>query len=1066
MNINRTGKYMRISSDRLVYIIIILFLCSAFPVSIASANNSITFWNKEWSYRQEIQIPIQTNDSYSINQPIDIRIIFDNQCWTKDENETSVRVCCWNGKKWFELESQIYDLNFLKTDYLQECSLVFLVPEIADGNEKYYVYYDDSEKSSPGYKDHLIIEDSTYSFSPISSISVEARYYGIKEDDFYIYCIGQEGKILNREFSQIVVKQKKDREKIDVLDSDQIASFAFSYYYGDKEWEESSSDQSFISKEILVDGNLMVEFGIKSESHKKDVKTTAIYRYYYSPGEEKRLSVRVKHEMQKAVIVKGKENIDGRFGMMASFKSRSPAIEKLNVGNIYPYLHFFGENNNVKEYRMNLEPESKKREWIVSYKDDADLGEEAWIGYGYGERGRINSIIFSSNTGIVESGTGERDGIQIKVAEKEYFDFLSAEVDYASINFGRNSFETGYSHDLRIPEDFVAEFDAELFTSNVGGYQLVRKEAKMYQKLVKYRYFSEDPTFEKIKKKHDLTVFVYFGGTRFTYPRISNFTGNLLPVMCIELFQDGKLVSYGEAKKTLFIRYRAYKKFLDITEGDYLVKVFWKIDNSTKFFNGAKTVTINRNKRIDVFCLWERPIQVTFVDQQAQGIKDVSIFLLNQDGYIFDEKTTDENGKVVLKAPWSFRDSYLLQAFYKDLLVCEEKIKNSVLKVRFDVEIKLFDLTIEVEDRSNLPPGVDITPTLSNLDNNYPVQLIPIEIEPGKYFFKNIPSGDYIIAISYANFIDEKVLNLPDDGEYIIIEFSPTFKLNIELFDSHANPLFDKKINFKIFRSGKKILESDETEISLPPAFYKINAYSNGELIGFKEVDFTNDRNIKLVTKLSSPISTIIIGSAIVVIGVLMILFFKKFIDLMSLFKFLAIALIIIALFQPWWGLAGSSTQPMVQRTTWMFLNPHVMVESTFYNGETNFDIAELPELFVDFLGIIVMVAYIVCLLIFLSFISKKLGKKQYSFLLNFLAIILIIAILIAFHVGTSNVTEASIGDVQGDGILSIQLKETVLMDSHWGFSSGFYLMIIAVILAIVPIIIDIKYYVSKKNKL
>ena len=167
-------------------------------------------------------------------------------------------------------------------------------------------------------------------------------------------------------------------EKFDLLNADQIVSFAFSYYYGNNEDDESSSGQSFVHKNVFVDGNLMVEFGIISESNKKDIRTTVIYKYYYSPLDEKRISVRVKHELSEDVIVKGKENIDGRFGVMFSFKSRNPAIKKMNFGEIFPYLRFYGENDKIEKYQMDIDPESKNREWILSFEDDADLGKEAW----------------------------------------------------------------------------------------------------------------------------------------------------------------------------------------------------------------------------------------------------------------------------------------------------------------------------------------------------------------------------------------------------------------------------------------------------------------------------------------------------------------------------------------------------------------------------------------------------------------------------------------------------------------------------------------------------------------
>ena len=43
-------------------------------------------WNNDWSFYQEINMPIKTNDLYSKFQPIDIKIEFENECWAKDES--------------------------------------------------------------------------------------------------------------------------------------------------------------------------------------------------------------------------------------------------------------------------------------------------------------------------------------------------------------------------------------------------------------------------------------------------------------------------------------------------------------------------------------------------------------------------------------------------------------------------------------------------------------------------------------------------------------------------------------------------------------------------------------------------------------------------------------------------------------------------------------------------------------------------------------------------------------------------------------------------------------------
>lgn len=1056
---------MQIYKIMLVYILSITLFSPVFSYSVSSSEDQLPAWNKDWSHHQEIILPISTNNSISKNQPIDIHVNFKNPCWTKNEKETSIRVCCWDGHKWNELESQIYDLNFIKSQYIRECCLVFIVPEYANGNEKYFLFYDDSAKPKPEYPDHLNVEDSVYSFSPISSINVNVKYFGIKEDGYYIYGIGQEGTLLNRAFSQIVVKQKRDRRNIDVLDSDQIVSFAFSYYYGNKEKDESSSDQVLISKEIIIDGNLLVEVGIKSESRKKDVVTTAYYRYYFTPTYEKRLSVRIKHEMKESVVVKGMENIDGRFGMVASFKSRSPAIDKLNVGDIYPYLHFYGENDRINNYRMNLEPESKKREWIVSYKDDADLGDEAWISYGYGERGKTNSIIFSSNKDIVKCGEYERDGIQLKVAQKEYFDFLNAEVDYTSINFGRNSFENGYSHDKEIPDDLIVMFDAELFYSDDGGYEAVRNEAKIFQQLIKHRYFSIDAPFEKEKKKYDLTVFTYFGGTRLSYPRLSNITKKSLPEMWIELCQDNKIVYSSETYKPLFFRLRSYKHFSDIVEGNYLIKLYWKFNNLTKFFTGSKTVKIDRNLRVNIFCTWEYRIKAKFIDQQGNGIQEITAILYD-DGIVFDEKISDENGNILFKAPFALGKKYFIKASYKNFIIYEGGVRPSILKNWLKINVEINNLTVNVRDKLNFPPGVEILPTLSKIEIEDIVLVESDIIEPGRYIFERIPSGKYKIQIEYGNLMDEKIVNLPIEGNSIDIEFSPEFILGIDLYDSRVNPIFLDEIDIFIIRDGKKILSNNKYEFILPPAHYEISAYYDEKCIGYKELDLTNDRGIKLLTSLNSQIPTIIFAVVLVFSSVSLFLTIRGSLRLNSFFKILTILIIILSIFQPWWSFYGNSYSPDVERNTMMFLNPQTMVESTEYEDKIIYEIAEMPDLFVDFLHIVIIVSVIVCVLLALSFISEKLNKKLYSFTLMIVGLILLFAIVSTFSIGTSKLTEASVGNVIGHGILNIQLDEQITLNTQWGFSSGFYLIIIAIILIILSTFIEMKRIFTTKRRI
>lgn len=1052
----------------LVISMLLLLLLPAVALNGSSKENQIPEWKQGWTYRQELQIPIKTNESSAKYQPIDLRITFADPCWTKNVNETSVRVCVWFHDEWHELESQIYNLKMASgdTEHITECNVIFLVPEFADGTERYFIYYNGDMTQSPTYLDHVSIIDANYSYSPLPDVSAQARFYGIKEDGICIYGVGQEGQILDRSSAQVVVKQKKGTKTFDILGSDQIVSFAFSYYYGSKEKDESSSDQVFLNKKILVNGNLMVSFGIMSESKIGDVRTTAIYKYYYCPLDDKRLNVHVKHEMIKNATVQGIDNVDGRFGSIIALKARSATVDSLNFGLIYPYLDFYGKNDKIEEYQMDQNPSTKDREWIISYQDDADLGKEAWLSYGEGKHGTANAVLFASNEGIVTSGTDERDGIQVKVAEKQYVNFLGTEVDYASINFGRNSYQPGYYHDVNIPSDLVIQFDAEVFFSNTGGYAAVQNESHMYQTLAKSRYYSGEEPFQQEQKRYNITVVTHFGGTHFSYPWFANITGSRAPVMWIELYHDGELTAAGAANRSLFTR--ASRTFYAIPEGDYLVKVYWKRGNTTKIFTGATTLDLGGDTKVQVFCTWQRIIKIKFNDQHEKGISGVYIQLMNNNGVILDENITQSSGEVILRAPYNPKDPYTVKADYMDFIVYNSQLKKTLRKLDMQVSINLYNLTVEVADMLHLPPGVDVIPTLFTIKENRTIQLTPEDYGNGLYVFPAIPAGDYTVQLIYGDTVDQLSVTIPgSDNNIVHMNFTTVYSLTIDLYDSMGNTIDQNGISFKVFRDEQLVFNTNQSQFSLPPAEYVVKAYNVGTLIGTKELTLTNDRHLTFVTSLSSSLPIIAMIALFLFLVILLVLTLVKKFSISSFIKCFAIVLLVLALFQPWWGFSGSSTAPVIQRNTALYINPGVMIESTTSNGTTSLNLADLPDVFISFLGLIVPVIVLTCGVLGSSVILKKFKKRNYSFLLSLVSVVLFVILLSAFFIGIQKLCETSIGPVQGQGTITVTIEGTEIpMQSSWGFGIGYYFIVFATIFAILAAILDFRRIFRKKKLL
>ena len=180
-------------SDIVIVSMLLLFIFPAASIPGSTQGDVFPFWYTEWSdwaYRQELQLPISTNDSTAHYQPIDLHITFEKPCWTENENKTSIRIGCWYQEEWYDLESQIYDIikSAGETTYINECNVIFLIPSFADGKERYFIYYTDGETPKPNYEDHISIEDANYSASPLPGISAQARFYGIKEDGYSYLC--------------------------------------------------------------------------------------------------------------------------------------------------------------------------------------------------------------------------------------------------------------------------------------------------------------------------------------------------------------------------------------------------------------------------------------------------------------------------------------------------------------------------------------------------------------------------------------------------------------------------------------------------------------------------------------------------------------------------------------------------------------------------------------------------------------------------------------------------------------------------------------------------------------
>ena len=1046
----------------MLIIILILIFLSSISFNTTSEKNQPPIWDNNYKFRQELILPIFTGGPSAKFQPMDFEIYLKNPCWGKTSQENSIRVVVWDQKKWYEIESQIYDISFDSSNNIKRCGLVFLIPEFANGKEQYYVYYDDTEKKPSSYTDHVSIEDSYYYYEPISGISAEGDYYKILEDGYIVFGIGQKGKVLYRSFSNNIIKLKPNSKDFGITNSEGTVSFCFSYFKGIQETDEVSSDQNLVSKQISVDGNLMIEFRIISESDDKNLRTSVTYKYYYNPTTNKRINVHVKHHVFNECIVKGITNIDGRYGAIISYKSKSERLEKMRFGAIYPFLHVYSENGEIKEYRMNTNPEGTDREWIISYKDDCDLGEKAWFSYDQGDEGHGQGMLFSKNTNLITSGYQEKDGIQLKVAEKEYLDAMGAEIDYASISFGRNSFENHGGQDLVIPKNFSVEYDAEYFTTETEGYKAISEEGDIYQTLVKYRYNNSlDSGLDEEQYIYTLKVIPRFTSRLFSYQFFSNISGSNISSIQADLYKNGKYLTTGYTEKPIIGAPRIV--FPKLSKGQYLVKIIHRKINNQKSFIGFKEINLSNDSEIDVFCTWSRKISVNVTDQYNQKIENVEL-LLYFNNTLIETNFSNKTNENIYTIPFKLLDKYTLKGIYKGFETIYYEIP--LFKNKIEKSFEIYDLSINMKDLYNFPPGVDVKIFLTSTKMISPIEIYPIKISPGNYFFEKLPEALYDLHVSYGSYYKIYTIDIPKDGDFFNLKFEALYTLKASLFDSRGGNIDSHGKYLSVYRNDVKIINyirSNES-ISIPPGDYIIYVYENKDnIIGFENVFLSNDKKINIVTGINSIIPDIVNVIVVIFLIQIIILFIFRKISLNSFLKLLAINLIVLSIVLPWWTLNASNVKENANKTIEMFLTPGVMIESINYRNLTYLDMAILPEIFTNFLGGLVFILCSGFVLMGISFIPNIFYKRRLTWILIISSILFLFLFVSAFLLGMSKITELSLGSLQGEGILQVILptNEVIYMNASWQVGIGFYFSIFAAVTVLVGGIID---YLRKKK--
>lgn len=1081
-----------------VSIIVIAFVFSSLNLSAFSKENYLSNDISGLKYKQELAIPIDTSLEIAKFQPIDIKVKFDNPCWAKNEKENSVRIGYDDGSGINEIESQIYNLEFSDDSHISSCGLVFLIPENANGKEKYYVLYDSSETKPADYEDHVIIEDTHYFYEPISGQVIDFDYYKITEDGYVIYAVIQKGQLLGNPVAQSVVKFKPKSTVVETYNVDQLGVFDMRYGVPGTVDYTGSSCATEVTKNVLVDGNLMARMRIECVSPRGDIKTDNIYTYYYCPTDKKSISINEYHEVLKTINIDDPEILDGTYAGIISIKSRSATIEKMNAGEIMPSLSVYSEDEEIKDFSVPTNPDSAGKEIILSTEDDVDLGSRAWISLNNPSTGKAHGFIMNPIKGLVE---GDEDGAQVKAFVRQNTKLPGLEADTGSVYFTKNSYEKGGTHDTVLTQGFKVYLDTEFLTVEKGGNEKIDSESQIFKELVKTRpQLRENVTGgnEQEKERYSLTTYVHFAPSVPLGSLLSAALGKNLSYTYAELYKDGNFKSSGSVNrlplgkieldlkgKNLFQKLKTmlgifdwrnaslFKKikFPDLEPGAYVVKIYKENPKFAKErqYIGFGIIDLKKNDSIRIFCRPQGTIDLTVLDQENKGVENVK-FLFEWDNATIADATSDENGSAVLEAPCYRNKPYTLKIIYQGFLVEEKQVtfglKNRFIKLKQSFSIETHTLKLRLKDTWGFVPAVEVDPVLISAEMIEKTHIAAKKTGDGEYEFVGVYPAKYTLSMTYKSFVLEKEINI-DSDETLDMIFPAEYNLDFGIMNSYGDTISEGKIS--ISRNGKteekEINENGKVTLVVPPGDYEMEVHLSDDTIAKQEIQVRGDKKMDIVTSLDSLFNDLItyIGIALLIFSIIIMLWKKKIYTGM---KILVIALLIIAIVQPWWVLDGNKGSISTESKT--LLVPPEIVTLTRSSDAIGGEISQVPEQVTMVLNLLSMILVVTCLIIFITiFTRNKLRKTTIG--LSILSIILLVTTFSIFFYAMSQITKISVGGFIGSGNIETTIPgvaKSEFLPCNWGPGIGFYLAIIAAVCLIVPYLINkIKTRINKTSQ-
>jgi len=1065
---------MQFKINNKILLVLFILILSQFTY-LVSADEHTTKLNQieKLGFRQELTISLDTSLSQAKHYPVDIKISFDNPCWAKDNINRSIRLGYYKKNILTELESQIYNLEFIDKKHISSCSIVFITPEEADGSERYYVFYDEYETEPISYSNHIKLFETSYYYEPIQGQKIDFDCFQIEQDGEIVYVAIKNGEVFGYPFSNVVIRLKPGSREPRIEYLDQICDYSMDYGIPTFPGYIGTAYEKNPNVKIIVDGNLMVRFEIESVSPRNDLKTRNIYTYYFCPDETRRIFTDVNHEVLKDVQIDYPSTHDGSYAGLASLKARSKSISSLNIGDFFPMIALVDENNIVGRFNVPLDSRTSAKDLILTRQDNVYLGDSAWMCFYDSTNLKTHGIIFSSNKDIVKNSS---DGLQVKAWVEENINLPGLKGGTSNLYVMRTSSKKGVDCEKTLSKGHTVNFQSLFISVEKQEYTVLEDESTIFQEWIKKTSFkdvSADTKESKEKRFYNITALVNLAPSTPLGVLLSAITGKNISFISAELYKEENFRSAGTVTRiplrsinidfqeanlktiiSLFdIKNSSFSKkiiFPDVEPGRYIIKIYREnpIFSNDKKFIGFQIVDFKDSDiKTRLICAPESKINCFVFDSSGNPIKDVNFYLKYKDSTI-QKDSTNENGSVVISAPFILKENYILNAYYNGFLIAEEeinlKIKNIFLSLDKKYEVSLNSFLLHIKDLWGLPAEVDIKPFLTSDFMSKPVLITAEKIKDSSYFFENLPSADYVLEMNYKSLNFEKDFKIYEE-ETMNLVFPGQFKILMNFFNIVGEK--SEEVIIKIQRAGitKTFSAKNAKEgFFIPPGMYTISVLSNNNIISKQLVVVHGDKDLDVYTAQGSFLHMFltIIGIFIVFIWIYAVFFKnKKSLGL----KLLTIALLIISLALPWWSLTGTNNSNSINTKT--FLIPAKMINSYKYNNYIFGDASHAPQEFYMALAAVSFLILMSCFLVLLSIFLKKKSSKITIFTIFLVTMFLITAISVFFYT-MSFATEYGLGSVIGEDTITTEVpwdSTSFSIYSKWGFDLGFYLIILVI---------------------